>query len=375
MEGTPNLCPNPACGVANRARRAQLPALRDRLAHRARHRPQRPVQDRSPPRHGRLRRRLPRQRYQGRKQARRHQGHDLRRSTGIRHPLRISSAARPRSCVPSKPSPSCRASSTLSSKARAPISCSNSSAARTCSSSWRPTATSRSRIDQVIEWSKSICDVLTAHAHAVAAAGPPRFEAGQHHVAGGPSLHQDDRLRHGPRPGTDRQGEDGCQNAASIPRVTRRRSKSSANRSRGATCSPSPGRCIIWPPARRRRGSTPPASWRSQLSDPASPIPADQRWFFELVKLNLAEDVNDRYFSAREIKADLLNRRVTTEIACPKCQQIEQGTRAVLLQVRRAADRSDAAVLPLRQDQPHGQPLLHPLRKSSPINRVLSSEF
>ena len=30
-----------------------------------------------------------------------------------------------------------------------------------------------------------------------------------------------------------------------------------------------------------------------------------QRWFFELIKINLAEDVNDRYFSAREIKADL----------------------------------------------------------------------
>ena len=41
----------------------------------------------------------------------------------------------------------------------------------------------------------------------------------------------------------------------------------------------------------------------TQLADPASPLPADQRWFFELIKINLAEDVNDRYFSAREIKA------------------------------------------------------------------------
>ncbi|HWG42619.1 MAG TPA: protein kinase [Gemmataceae bacterium] len=59
----------------------------------------------------------------------------------------------------------------------------------------------------------------------------------------------------------------------------------------------------------------------TQLSEPNGSIPADHRWFYELIKLNLAEDVNDRYFSAREIKADLDHRRVTTEIACPKCQQ------------------------------------------------------
>ena len=50
-------------------------------------------------------------------------------------------------------------------------------------------------------------------------------------------------------------------------------------------------------------------------------LPADQRWFFELIKINLSEDVNERYFSAREIRADLDKRRVTHEIACPKCQQ------------------------------------------------------
>jgi hypothetical protein len=59
----------------------------------------------------------------------------------------------------------------------------------------------------------------------------------------------------------------------------------------------------------------------TQLSDAGSSIPANQRWFFELIKVNLSEDVNDRYFSAREIKADLEKRRVTKEIACPKCQQ------------------------------------------------------
>ena len=49
-----------------------------------------------------------------------------------------------------------------------------------------------------------------------------------------------------------------------------------------------------------------------QLADPNSPLPAEHRWFYELIKINLAEDVNERYFSAREIKADLEKRQVTT---------------------------------------------------------------
>jgi serine/threonine protein kinase len=61
-----------------------------------------------------------------------------------------------------------------------------------------------------------------------------------------------------------------------------------------------------------------------QLTDPAGPIPAEQRWFFELLKINLAEDANDRYFSAREIKADLEKRRVTREVACPKCKALNK---------------------------------------------------
>jgi predicted Ser/Thr protein kinase len=53
-------------------------------------------------------------------------------------------------------------------------------------------------------------------------------------------------------------------------------------------------------------------------------IPAEHRWFFELIKINLAEDAKDRYFSAREIKADLDRRRVTTEVPCPKCQHVNK---------------------------------------------------
>ena len=58
----------------------------------------------------------------------------------------------------------------------------------------------------------------------------------------------------------------------------------------------------------------------TQLADGNSPIPAQHRWFFELIRLNLSEDVNDRYFSAKELKTDLERQRVTRELPCPKCQ-------------------------------------------------------
>jgi hypothetical protein len=49
-------------------------------------------------------------------------------------------------------------------------------------------------------------------------------------------------------------------------------------------------------------------------------LPAPDRWFYELIKINLSEDANERYFSARELKADLAQGRVTKEVTCPKCQ-------------------------------------------------------
>jgi serine/threonine protein kinase len=48
-------------------------------------------------------------------------------------------------------------------------------------------------------------------------------------------------------------------------------------------------------------------------------IPAADRWFYELVRINLAEDIHERYHSAREIRADLEKRQVTREHNCPKC--------------------------------------------------------
>ncbi|MBY0228785.1 MAG: protein kinase, partial [Gemmataceae bacterium] len=49
-------------------------------------------------------------------------------------------------------------------------------------------------------------------------------------------------------------------------------------------------------------------------------VPADQRWLYELIRINLAEDVHERYHSAAEIKRDLERRQVTREVGCPKCK-------------------------------------------------------
>jgi serine/threonine protein kinase len=58
----------------------------------------------------------------------------------------------------------------------------------------------------------------------------------------------------------------------------------------------------------------------SKLAENGGGVPAQYRWFYELIRINLAEDVHDRYHSAREIKADLEKRQLTREVSCPKCQ-------------------------------------------------------
>jgi serine/threonine protein kinase len=80
-----------------------------------------------------------------------------------------------------------------------------------------------------------------------------------------------------------------------------------------------------------------------QLADPQSPLPAEFRWFFELLKINLQEDVNDRYFSAREIKQDLERRRVTKEVSCPQCKTVNPVRQPYC--VKCAAALTDAALV------------------------------
>jgi serine/threonine protein kinase len=61
---------------------------------------------------------------------------------------------------------------------------------------------------------------------------------------------------------------------------------------------------------------------KQQMDDGSSDIPKEYHWFFDLIRINLAEDVNERFFSAREIKRDLAQQRVTDKVTCPKCKHI-----------------------------------------------------
>lgn len=63
---------------------------------------------------------------------------------------------------------------------------------------------------------------------------------------------------------------------------------------------------------------------RDMLAAQAGNITADQRWLYEIIATNLAEDANERYFTAREIKSDLQRRAITTSAACPACRHINK---------------------------------------------------
>ena len=153
------------------------------------------------------------------------------------------------------------------------------------------------------------------HAPAYAAAGSPRHEAGEHHAPAGRGDDPADRLRDGPRHAATGRRNAGWPRPRCTPKGTPRRSRSSASRSRGATCSPWPARCTTWPPARPRRGSSPGRTADRRLAA----YPADERWFYELIAINLSEDANDRYMTARDVKGDLERGAVTREISCANC--------------------------------------------------------
>lgn len=49
------------------------------------------------------------------------------------------------------------------------------------------------------------------------------------------------------------------------------------------------------------------------------PFPEDDKWFWEIIRVNLEEDPSDRYFSARELSMDLANKKISKEKTCHSC--------------------------------------------------------
>ncbi len=67
-----------------------------------------------------------------------------------------------------------------------------------------------------------------------------------------------------------------------------------------------------------------------QLNDATAPIPAEQRWFFELIKINLAEDINERYSLGAGDQGRPGQASGDARGQLPEVPAGEQGARAVL---------------------------------------------
>ncbi len=174
-------------------------------------------------------------------------------------------------------------------------------------------------LDRVVEWGKSICDVLT-HMHSQSP----------------PLVHRDIK------PDNIMLLEDQCSikliDFGTARDVGRSQKTRLAAKTRVYTEGYAPPEQIVGKPEPRSdlfalagtlyhlaTGRSPEGFYtarelQTQLNGAPNSIAADQRWLFELIEINLAEDVNDRYFSCREIKADLERRRLTQEVSCPKCK-------------------------------------------------------
>jgi hypothetical protein len=173
-------------------------------------------------------------------------------------------------------------------------------------------------IEQVIDWGKSICDVLT-----------------HMHTQSPPLVHRD------LKPDNIMLLDDGKSikmiDFGTARDLGRTREQMKAAKTRVYTEGYAPPEQIVGKPEPRSdlfalagtlyhlsTGKAPEGFYtarelESQLSDGNGGMPEKYRWFYELIRINLAEDVNERYFTAREIKADLEKRQVTKELACPKC--------------------------------------------------------
>jgi serine/threonine protein kinase len=56
-----------------------------------------------------------------------------------------------------------------------------------------------------------------------------------------------------------------------------------------------------------------------ELTKKLAEYPESDRWFYELIAMNLSEEVCDRYLTVRDMKGDLERRSITREIYCPIC--------------------------------------------------------
>ncbi len=176
-------------------------------------------------------------------------------------------------------------------------------------------------LDRVIEWGKSICDVL-AHMHAMS---PPLVhrDIKPENIM----LVEDERSIRMIDFGT----------ARDVGRSSKTRL---AAKTRVYTEGYAPPEQVVGKPEARSdlfalagtlyhlaTGKTPEGHYTAQelaaqLAGGTGAIRADQRWFFELIQVNLAEDVNDRYFSCRDFRADLERRQIARETTCPGCRAV-----------------------------------------------------
>ena len=106
------------------------------------------------------------------------------------------------------------------------------------------------------------------------------------------------------------------------------------------------------------------------LNDPATPIPDEYRWFFELLQINLAFDPNDRYCTVAEFKADLEKQCLTKEISCPECRAVNPVRSPYCVRCAAALTPESPPCRTCGETNRMGSRWCHPLRKPTAMNHT-----